>query len=254
VWKVLSVTSINYIERLRMKRGLLGVSVAIALFAGSAMAQSAFEGFYGQVGTGYESNSIAGGSPNFTGAGCTAATCNGSGTGSSTKGSAPLIVGLGYTFVATPQFTVGLGVDYSTLSQTTSTVSSVVGQPPSSYYNYKISNRYDVFVAPGYAIDKDKLAYFKIGYSNEGVQGLGVVNCPTNCNSGTVNTSGYVLGLGYKQIINGGLYGFGEANYYSYGKPNISVANAGGSTGYTLNTNPGTVSAYQFLVGVGYKF
>ena len=40
-----------------MKIKLL-VAAAATVVASSAMAQSAFQGFYGQIGTGYESNSL----------------------------------------------------------------------------------------------------------------------------------------------------------------------------------------------------
>ena len=59
------------------------------------------------------------------------------------------------------------------------------------------------------------------------------------------NLAGYSLGLGYKQIISGGLYGFAEGNYLSY--PNKSITDAVGT--YNVNAN-----SMSFLVGVGYKF
>jgi hypothetical protein len=77
----------------------------------------------------------------------------------------------------------------------------------------------------------------------------------TNCCSSPSNkaqVSGYVLGLGYKQLITGGLYGFVEANYYSYAKPSLSstYTDEGGGT---VSSNP-NVSAYNLLLGVGYRF
>jgi hypothetical protein len=56
----------------------------------TAIAQSAFEGFYGQISTGYENNSVSNtgltmsNSSNFPGG------------NNSSKGSMPLVVGLGY--------------------------------------------------------------------------------------------------------------------------------------------------------------
>jgi hypothetical protein len=62
------------------------------------------------------------------------------------------------------------------------------------------------------------------------------------------------LGLGYKQMISGGFYGFAEANYMSYNKVNLGTSWTE-TTGVrvTNNTNTGA-SAYNFLVGVGYRF
>jgi hypothetical protein len=113
---------------------------------------------------------------------------------------------------------------------------------------YKISNRFNVFVTPGYVIDKDKLAYFKAGYSAQNIKAEGQVGNAGGNPSAT--QSGYILGLGYKQIITGGIYGFGEANYMSYGNKSLTNKYDGGGVD-TFNVK---ASAYQFLVGVGYKF
>lgn len=214
--------------------------------AGSASAQSAFEGFYGQVATGYEYNSIASGTPNETASGNP--TVSGQASGTSSSSSAPVIAGLGYTFALDPTYTLGLGVDYSFLSTNTSGVSPVIYQTPSNYY-YQVSNRTNFFVTPGYSIAKDKLVYLKAGYSMENVQAK-----PSGGGTGTntANVSGYILGLGYKQMITSGFYGFAEGNYMTYNKPTLNAAT--GNNGYTFNANAGTPSAYNFLVGLGYKF
>jgi hypothetical protein len=170
---------------------------------------------------------------------------------STNNSSAPLVLGLGYLFPVQNNFTLGLGVDYSTLTQeTNSTAFYYPGD--SSNYNYKftISNRFSIFAAPGYAIDKDKLAYAKLGYSSQSVQ-----YSQTNCCSSPSNKAqvgGYVLGLGYKQLITSGLYGFVEANYYAYAKPSLSSSYTDDGGG-TVTSNP-NVSAYNFLLGLGYRF
>lgn len=235
----------------------LMVAAAATVVASSAMAQSAFEGFYGQLGTGYENNSIGSTSivvgPNSRHTGGTSAST------SISSGNVPLVVGLGYNFSVSPQFVLGLGADYSTISQTSGVATFNFGTGCSdpnggcAQLKYQTSNRYSIFVAPGYQIDKDKLAYFKVGYTGETLtvqpQGGGTTGNFSN------NLSGYVLGLGYKQIISGGFYGFGEANYYGYSKPTLTGAatNTDGSGNQAITLNP-SVSAYNFLVGVGYKF
>jgi hypothetical protein len=229
-----------------MKKQLIAVA-AFSLLAGSAMAQSAFEGAYGELSTGYEKNTISGSVPYINGSG----TYNsGSGTANATTNSAPLIVGLGYTFLADPKFTVGLGVDYSTLSSTTNNITSTV-YGTNYTYAYKVSNRYNFVVTPGYVISKDQLVYAKAGYSMESIQGK-----PSNGgnSTNTASVGGYIVGLGYKQMIADGFYGFAEGNYMSYSKPNLSSSFTSGGLGYTYNPNAGTPSAYNFLVGLGYKF
>ena len=89
-----------------------------------------------------------------------------------------------------------------------------------------------MFVSPGYVISKDSLAYAKVGYTGTSYKFV----------DNTDNLSGYSLGLGYKQIINGGLYGFAEGNYFSYGNKTTEG-------GIKLNGN-----SMNLLVGVGYKF
>jgi hypothetical protein len=238
-----------------MKSSKLLLALAATAFVGSVSAQSAFEGFYGQVATGYENNTIQ--NTNLTAQDVGGKPFTSSGGGTATSGSAPLVVGLGYTFSVTPSYTVGLGIDYSALYQNTGNAnySFAANGGDSTAFNYKISNRYNIYVTPGYVIDKDKLAYLKVGYSNQGVQ-ASEQNCGNGCaaSTNTANVSGYVLGLGYKQIITGGIYGFAEANYYNYSKASLNgtYSNTDGTKGnYSLN--PG-VNAYNFLVGVGYKF
>jgi len=240
-----------------MKKQLL-VAVAAGFIGTSAMAQSAFEGFYGQIATGYENNSISSLGLTTQDTGKSANSWNAS---NQSFGGAPLVIGLGYNYSVAPQWVVGIGADYSALSQTSSTFNQTIsansGIATLSGSSIKISNRYNVFVAPGYEIDKDKLVYLKAGYSSLSAQ----YNSPTSITNtdGTKEsiaagnqsktTSGYIAGLGYKQIITGGLYGFAEGNYMSYSKPSFSST----TSGTTISANP-SISSYQLLVGLGYKF
>ncbi|OIN00252.1 hypothetical protein A9236_02925 [Polynucleobacter sp. QLW-P1DATA-2] len=172
---------------------------------------------------------------------------------------------MGYNFSVAPQWLVGIGADYSALSLKSSTYNMVgtgVNAGGSVTGNQlQTSNRFNIFVTPGYAIDKDKLVYLKAGYSSVSLKTTGITGCnpSSNCTGGInfsnpSNTlSGYVLGLGYKQIITGGFYGFAEANYMSYSKTSFNSVNQKAGSDYTFSTNP-SLSSYQALVGVGYKF
>lgn len=239
-----------------MKIKLLVVAAATVV-ASSAMAQSAFEGFYGQVGTGYESNSITnlGSTYSYTYNG-------GSGTGSNSApnqnaNGVPLVIGLGYNFKLNNSWLLGVGADYSALTQESSNYNSVDADGTANGPGkIKISNRYNIFIAPGYAIDKDKLVYAKAGYSAQtGNYSAGAYGTTPSFNN-TFNASGYVLGLGYKQIITGGFYGFAEGNYMSYSKVNAGSSWTEATSpaiNVTSTSNTGS-SAYTLLVGVGYKF
>jgi len=220
------------------------------LFSSVAFAQSQFVGAYGQISTGYENNQVSSAQLIGKGYGATPNTTN---SVTINSGSAPLVLGLGYLFPVQNNFTLGLGVDYSTLTQETSSAAfyyPTIKNSPSFDYKFTISNRFSIFATPGYAIDKDKLAYAKLGYSSQSVQ-----YSQTNCCSSPSNKAqvgGYVLGLGYKQLITSGLYGFVEANYYAYAKPSLSstYTDEGGGT---VSSNP-NMSAYNLLLGLGYRF
>ena len=231
---------------------LLVALAATGLVATPAFAQkSQFEGFYGQLATGYENNSTSNGNLNTSDASSGFPPLTWSSSNQS-FGGAPLVLGAGYNFSVAPKWLVGIGADYSFLPQTSSTFSST--NPIAGSNNagatiagatYKTSNRYNIFITPGYEIDKDKMAYLKVGYSAQTVQ----VTDQDGGNGTNSNVSGVVAGLGYKQIITGGLYGFGEFNYFNYSKLNQST----GTTSGSLSLNQG-VNAYNLLVGVGYKF
>ena len=89
-----------------MKTKLLVAAVATVL-ASSAMAQSAFQGFYGQLGVGYENNSIS--SRTFTFTSFTDPSDSGSASASTSSGGGlSSNVGLGYNISVAPQWLVGI--------------------------------------------------------------------------------------------------------------------------------------------------
>ena len=231
-----------------MKINVLVGSFAVVLSC-SAVAQSQFVGAYGQLSTGYENNTVS--SAQLTGTDY-GSTPNKTNTLTTTSTSAPLVLGLGYTFNLKNNFTLGLGVDYSALTQDTQSAGFYYFGDSRNTYDYKfsISNRVNAFIAPGYAIAQDKLFYAKLGYSTQSVQYSQTNCCSSPSNKAQVN--GYLVGLGYKQFITKGLYGFAEANYYAFGRPNLSSSYSDGPGG-TVSSNP-NVNAYNFLFGLGYRF
>ena len=237
---------------------LLVAAVAAGL-AGTVNAQSAFEGFYGQIATGYESNSVSG--LNGTYRDAPPSTQTGSFSGSNqTFGGAPLVIGIGYNFAVSQSWLLGIGVDYSALSQTSSNYSSLSSDGFNvNGSNLKVSNRFNIFLTPGYVIDKEKLLYAKAGYSSAQLQ----AQSPTTVSAGafsapisptlsnpTATISGFMLGLGYKQVISGGFYGFAEGNYASYSSTSFTPSNVD----TTLTLPNVKMNSYQLLVGVGYRF
>jgi len=216
------------------------VAAAVAGLVGTANAQSAFEGFYGQVGIGYESVSASEKGSTFRSTGGTTSPLNRNFSNSNGFTGA---VGLGYTASITNTYTLGIGAEYYPISSQNAGYTFTIPGVSSGTGQWSKENSYNIFLSPGIVVSKDSLAYAKIGYS-----GAQTKSNVTGSSSGTVNYTGYSLGLGYKQIINGGLYGFAEGNYFNYGDKTSTTVNNGTST-----TKTG-LSSYNFLVGVGYRF
>lgn len=228
------------------------VSSLVAIPVSAAKAQSQFEGAYGQLGIGYQnvSPSVSNVTASFPSYGITNLPLSSSvGNSNDFTGT----VTAGYNFGVTRDFLLGIGVEYSPLASQTSSGTANYGPDSSGAYfratgDFKIENSYNIFLSPAIAIDKDKLAYAKIGYSGANANGLGQ----------SINLSGYSLGLGYKQIISGGWYGFGEVNYASYGNKSVTSnfnSNIAG-VGSVATSVTSTISANttNVLIGVGYKF
>ena len=266
--------------------GVVVGGLVACLITTNSQAQSAFAGFYGQISTGYESNQL--GSLSAKSSVAPYANSDASYTGSSqTFGGAPLVLGVGYYWQANEKWLLGVGADYSALTQTSSNISIgnatnasgstsiVAGQNPT--YNgatMQLSNRFNFFLSPAYALDKDKLVYLKAGYSQVSAQynrpvsytrtvnGVSSTIPATNGNL-TSNQSGYLIGLGYKQVITSGLYGFVEGNYMGYNAPSYTyVTNNAPDTSRGVNTSStrtatttfASLNTYQVLVGLGYAF
>ena len=206
---------------------LLTVAGFLSFASLQANAQSAFEGFYAQAGIGYESVT-----PSFTGGSISGFSYSASGNNANSFAGT---VGAGYNFAVTPSFLLGIGAEYSPIAGSKANYTITVPGIVSATGQYNKKDSYNIFIAPSIVIDKDKLAYAKVGYTGANVTSEGGDNTSLN---------GYSLGLGYKQIISGGLYGFGEVNYASYANASIG----GGASGSFSAT------ATNVIVGLGYKF
>jgi outer membrane immunogenic protein len=264
------------------------ITILLTRFGASyAQAQSDFAGFYGQLSTGYESNQLG----SLSGS-ATEVPNNNSDiirtAPSQTFSGTPLVFGAGYYWQANEKWLIGLGVDYSALSQTSSSfpvsITNASGNTTvaagstvtANGGSVQLSNRFNLFLTPGYAIDKDKLVYLKAGYSQVTTQfnrhssvtrtaanGTSVTT-PATGGSPSSNQGGYLVGLGYKQIITSGLYGFVEGNYMSYNSPSdsftttvtaLNTVHGISSTGTrTVTTKFNSLNSYQLLVGMGYAF
>jgi outer membrane immunogenic protein len=221
------------------------LAAALVLFANAAMAQSAFDGFYGQLGIGYASTSPKADKasrtfdgPNYKG------TINDTIKYDTTSDIAGVLT-LGYMASITDKFLLGVGVEYYHLNGDWNKSSLTSGYSGAVYEGrFKMSNQYNLFISPAYAVDKDKLIYTKFGYTQANIEVEGY---------DSHTPSGYSLGLGYKQIFTGGWYGFVEGNYFVYGdQKRTDIGYYDGDTYSQSVTNSST--DYNIMVGVGYKF
>ncbi len=223
-----------------MKKKLLAAAI-ISLSASGVMAQSAFEGAYGQIGIGYESVMPSTNSYQLT-SGSTVIPLS---TSTNNANSFTGTVTVGYMFPVQKDFLLGIGAEYSPLQgQSASTSLSSPNITPNTVSGeYKKKNSYNIFLSPATPVGKDGLLYGKVGYT--GVQ----IDSGEN-----TNYTGYSLGLGYKQIISGGFYGFGEANYFSYGnKTESTTGTLSNGTAYTIS-GKSSANVFNLIVGVGYRF
>jgi outer membrane immunogenic protein len=230
-----------------MKKNVL-VAALLSVAASGVMAQSVFNGAYGQVGIGYESvtPSISPGNLKVTGSGPLVGSYPISASMSNAN-SFSGAVGLGYNYTVTKDFLLGIGAEYNPITSQSANFSGSISKLGNGSGTWKKDNSYNIFISPATPIGQDGLLYGKVGYTGATIKGSG------NGTSSTNNLTGYSLGAGYKQIITGGIYGFGEVNYASYGNSTISKSTSVST--YTVSQSS-TLSANSFnvMLGVGYKF
>lgn len=215
------------------------------VFATSANAQSSktnpWEGFYAEAAVGYEafSPTISSATLKYVGNGNNypvSTSQNNLNTGANK-------IGLGYTFGLTDKYTLGVVASYAIgASSAGNGTFTTLGQ--TKWFNYQLKNIWSVTLNPGYVIDKDKLAYARVG-----VTGVTMGINGQTANYQTQNLSGYVVGLGYKQMVTQSLYALGEVNYAGLNSKTASIATSSGP----LTGNVGG-SGMSVMVGVGYRF
>lgn len=136
-------------------------SSLMAASIGNAQAQS-FDGFFGQVGIGFESisPSFSNSGVNVTGYGYfpynTSIDSSNGFTGTVTAG---------YMIPVTKDFLFGIGAEYSPLESQSSNYTVGITGLGTAQGSYKKENSYNFFVSPATPIGKDGLLYGKVGYT-----------------------------------------------------------------------------------------
>jgi len=224
-----------------MKNTIINLATVASLITPVAVFAQAksFEGLYGEVGIGYGNFKSS-----FSGGTLTA-------TGFSAPYTVPEVsinnlignIGAGYNFLLSKEYVLGIGASYAPARTTTGTTIPTINGVAQTVALGAVEKIYNIYLSPGYAIDDKSLVYTKVGYTG--------ATAVFDGTSPSVNLTGYVLGLGFKKVIDANLYGFIEGKYASYSSKNLS-SNALTTTA----TNNGSMSAKSIdvVVGVGYKF
>jgi outer membrane immunogenic protein len=245
------ITYINKGNKMKIK---LLVAAAATVMASSAMAQSkSFEGAYGQLGIGYESvtPSLSLGNLNVANSAGVQVASYPYGSSISNSNSFSGAVGIGYYHTVNKDFLLGIGAEYNPINSQSANYSIYNPTFGTDSGTWKKQNSYNIFISPATPIGSDGLLYGKIGFTGASFKNT------LGGESTTTNLTGYSLGAGYKQFITGGLYGFGEVNYASYGNKSQNTSDnvvTNGSTYGLSQSSTFSANAFNVMVGVGYRF
>jgi hypothetical protein len=215
------------------------VLVSLILGLGNATqthASANFDGFFADFGFGYrEVNSATSSSLSVNGTPIPSSLSSGQ------PSNTVSVFTLGYNLPIYSAFKLGIGANISPASgqaqqvqvQTRNQVVSLPGIKPLYSYGF--------FLTPSIAIG-DGLAYLKAGTLTQ-----------VNNSNTSPNFNGYLLGVGYKQLITQSIYLFGEADYASYTAQTSSRASisSGRSINASVTTKP---QGSRYLIGIGYHF
>lgn len=152
-------------------------------------------------------------------------------------------ISAGYTLAIAGPWSLGLAATISPGTSPSADYAVLISTPrgiTTGPGTYNVANIYSLTLQPGYAIDKEKLVYAKVGYT-----GATANTDSDSFGKASADLSGYALGVGYKQVITDGLYGYAEFNYASYSNVNVPYSQLSG----TINA-----TGMDVMVGLGWRF
>jgi len=214
-----------------MKKFLLPVIVMAATFGTSGVyAQSKpFEGFGAYASTGY--NQYKG---EISGSSVSGLTFD-----STTPSGGALNIGLDYTWAFGDDKRLGLAAESNLVNSSESTAAINYNGAAAGSYSTKGKNYYQVSITPGFLIQKDALAYAKLGYYSVTLSITGLDDYTQN---------GFLFGGGIKKMMDSNWYVFGEFNARSGISANKTLSNSNGATADIK------VGGYSALFGIGTNF
>jgi hypothetical protein len=207
-------------------------------FTSSAQAQteSPFSGFFADFGFGYRDVNVSTTS---------SLRVNGTAVPSTLSAGQPsntvAVFTLGYNLPLVSDYILGIGVNISPASGQAQQVQVQALNQTIPLAGIKPLYNYGFFLAPGIVMG-DGMAYLKLGSQTQ-----------VNNSNTSPNFNGYLLGLGYKQLIYQSVYLFGEADYASFGSQTTAktLSTSGHSINASVTTKP---QGSRYLIGLGYQF
>jgi opacity protein-like surface antigen len=152
-------------------------------------------------------------------------------------------ISAGYTLAISGPWNLGLAATIAPGTSPSANYAVLISTPIGTTTGpgtYNVANIYSITVQPGYAIDKEKLVYAKVGYT-----GATANTDSESFGKASSTLSGYALGLGYKQVISGSLYGYAEFNYANYSNVTVPYSQLSGTVNAT---------GMDVMVGLGWRF
>jgi hypothetical protein len=147
----------------------------------------------------------------------------------------------------TDKFLLGIGLEQEPIASSPHKVKIISSTGNVSYSTYAQTSHFNVFLSPAYALKKDKLVFGKIGYTNSTEEiDFDADETPDHI------AEGVVLGAGYKQIVSGGVFLFGEANYYHYPSKNYTTSGITRDGLIFVSDQKITSKGFSTSVGFGY--
>ena len=147
----------------------------------------------------------------------------------------------GYNLPIHSVFKLGIGANIAPANGQAQQIQVQARNQEVSLPGIKPLYNYGFFLAPSLVIG-DGLAYLKVGSQTQ-----------VNNSNTSPNFNGYLLGVGYKQLVSQSIYIFGEADYGSYSAQTSSrtVSSSGRSINASVTNKP---QGSRYLMGVGYQF
>jgi|TARA_B110000240_G_C13340804_1_gene385416 outer membrane immunogenic protein len=160
-------------------------------------------------------------------------------------------VGGSYNFAISEKFLLGVGFDYS-INDIKTGRSTIYGGAYADWNEHELKDVQSIYIKPQLVINENTLIYGKLGYVNAD---LSITKGGEEyVSSSDKSMNGYILGAGYKMILNQSVFGFVEVNYTKFDKEYTTMNGIDiGGNDFTQR-DPVDMTSYAIKFGLGYQF